>query len=86
MEKIPNVILRDLREFLGADCDETHQDAVIFCWDKKTILLNYMTYNGLDISLIPQICSFTNKEELNSFLNLNFYGNVDELLLILKME
>jgi len=83
MNKIPNVIIRDLREFLGIDCDDTTQDIIIFNWDKKTILTNYMLYNNLNIELIPQIESlYQNKIELNNFLNLNFYGNVDELLLI----
>jgi hypothetical protein len=83
MNKIPNVIIRDLREFLGIDCDDATQDIIIFNWDKKTILTNYMLYNNLNIELIPQIeLLYQNKIELNNFLNLNFYGNVDELLLI----
>lgn len=82
---MPNEILADLRLQLGVDDDDISKDHIIQCYSKKQILINWMTKNGINISLADQLLQLTNKfEAFGKFCDINgLFGYDYELWLIL---
>lgn len=84
--EIPNEILADLRLQLGIDDDDTSKDQIIQCYNKQQILTNWMSKNGLDISLADKLLTLQNKiQEFENFVDKNgLFGFDYEIWLIIN--
>lgn len=84
--EIPNEILADLRLQLGIDDDDTSKDQIIQCYNKQQILTNWMSKNGLDISLADKLLTLQNKiQEFEDFVDKNgLFGFDYEIWLIIN--
>lgn len=87
--KIPNILMEDLRVSLGLDSDDISKDNIIFNMSKKEILNLFLKFNGFNIedSEIDNILELNNQIEINNYCDNNYlFGMENYINLILALN